>query len=77
MTKSKADSRVEHWDDERSIGNGIIVTLHYGFSFDATTHEGVRGFDTAGEAAKAVFKKGHLIHSCRCHECLTHMRIPA
>lgn len=24
---------VEHWDDERSIGNGIIVTLKPGYHF--------------------------------------------
>lgn len=43
---------VEHWDDERAIGNGIIVTLRPGhFFYDDC---GVQGFDTEREARAAV-----------------------
>jgi len=60
-------SKVEFWDDERDIGNGIIVTLQYGWSFESS-HEGVRGFDSPGEAWEAI---GDAI-PCRCQECLQH-----
>lgn len=43
---------VEHWDDERAIGNGIIVTLRPGhFFYDDC---GVMGFDTVTQARNAV-----------------------
>lgn len=43
---------VEHWDDERDIGNGIIVTLRPGHVFYDDC--GVMGFDTLVEARDAV-----------------------
>ncbi len=43
---------VEHWDDERSIGNGIIVTLKAGYYFYDDC--GVMGFDTTREAREAI-----------------------
>lgn len=43
---------VEHWDDERGIGNGIIVTLLPGhFFYDDC---GVMGFNTVREARNAI-----------------------
>lgn len=56
MTRSAAPGPdhplVEHWDDERAIGNGIIVTLRPGhFFYDDC---GVQGFDTQREASAAV-----------------------
>ena len=44
------------WDDERGLGNSLIVTLIYGkqFSTDIGTSEHVRGFDTVKEALQAV-----------------------
>lgn len=43
---------VESWDDERGIGNGIIVTLQPGrFFYDDC---GVMGFDTVREAKAAI-----------------------
>lgn len=51
QTKALPDI-VEHWDDERSIGNGILVTLKPGhFFYDDC---GVQGFDTAAEARKEI-----------------------
>jgi len=43
---------VEHWDDERSLGNGIIVTLRDGVYFYDDC--GVMGFDTSAEAKGEV-----------------------
>lgn len=57
--------RVQHWDDERKLGNSLIVTLHYGWSFDPAMHEGVMGFDTVAEARSAIKRAG----PCRCKEC--------
>ena len=41
-------TKVEYWDDERSIGNAIIVTLCRGWRFAVQDVEHVRGFDTVG-----------------------------
>lgn len=41
---------VKHVDDERSIGNGVIVTLQEGWEFVLDPGCGVRGFDTLREA---------------------------
>ena len=43
---------VEHWDDERALGNGIIVTLRLGHVFYDDC--GVMGFDTVAEARTAI-----------------------
>lgn len=43
---------VEFWDDEREIGNGIIVTLIPGKYFYDDC--GVMGFDTVREAKAAI-----------------------
>lgn len=66
---SNLRAKILHWDDERSIGNSIIVSLKDGFKFnydvenDNATH--VMGFDTVKEAVaelRGVFK-------CSCKEC--------
>ena len=56
--------KVEYWDDERDIGNSLIVTLHYGWRF-SEDGEHVRGFDTVREANRAV--KSAV--KCHCGEC--------
>ena len=43
---------VAHWDDERDIGNGIIVTLRPGYFFYDDC--GVMGFDTVRSAREAL-----------------------
>lgn len=66
--KTMADihnERVEHWDDERDIDNGIIVTLRYGWSFEPCEHSGVKGFDTTREANSAIRSATR----CECIEC--------
>ncbi len=64
MRRPKYMDRVEHWDDERSIGNSLIVTLKWGWSF-YQWHEGVMGFDTVAEAKEAV----KFALPCKCGEC--------
>ena len=58
---------IEFFDDERSVGNGVIVTLHYGWSFEGSCHEGVRGFDTLSEARRESAR--NRVFPCRCAEC--------
>ena len=45
---------VEFADDERAIGNGIIITLNEGLAFEADVDCGVRGFDTLTDALAEV-----------------------
>ena len=54
-------------DDEREIGNYIIVTLNYGWRFPDGEYsaEHVRGFDTVQEARDYV----HKAEPCHCKEC--------
>lgn len=60
-----ADRRVEHWDDERSMGNSLIVTLNRNFRFSRQDVENVQGFDTVREAETAVRRAV----ACACTEC--------
>lgn len=48
---------VSHVDDERAIGNSIIVTLEKGFGFRDEPKCGVRGFDTVSEAKNGTAKR--------------------
>lgn len=50
----RKNPRVKFVDDERSCGNGIIVTLRRGWSFDALEDNRVAGEDTVAEANKAA-----------------------
>ena len=43
-------------DDERDIGNSIIVTLADGYRFKDGDKEGVRGFDTMRELKQETAK---------------------
>lgn len=47
---------VAHVDDEREIGNSIIVTLADGWFFSADPGSGVMGFDTVAEAKAGTAK---------------------
>lgn len=57
-----------HWDDERKLGNSLIVTLKYGLKFheDSFSTEHVRGFDTISEAMSSVRNA----IKCECNTCL-------
>lgn len=62
------DKRIEHWDDERSLGNSLIVSLKPGYAFnfaDTPNAEHVRGFDTVKEAMRDVRKAT----VCKCYLC--------
>lgn len=63
----KTPKWVQHWDDERNLGHGIIVTLHYGWSFAANEHQGVQGFDTVTDARDGVKKEN--LFQCKCENC--------
>jgi hypothetical protein len=60
---------IQFWDDERGIGNGIIVTLQWGFSFYAGEHLGVAGFDSLTEARAKTRRKD--VFPCECDRCKT------
>lgn len=64
---TKIPEHVEFWDDERKIGNSLIVTLEPGLSFEEREHCGVRGFDTIKAALRAVARKR--LFPCYCLEC--------
>jgi hypothetical protein len=48
---------IEHIDDERDQGNGIIITLINSMAFDLDPDCGVRGFDTLSEAEAETRRK--------------------
>jgi len=53
MPKHLAD-RIEWWDDERGIGNSLIVTLKPGWEFADDPGCGTMGFDTVKDAIKGI-----------------------
>lgn len=59
------DNRVLAYDDERDIGNGIIVTLRHGWRFDYSDVSHVQGFDTPKEAKQAIREA----IKCSCKDC--------
>lgn len=62
-----ASKYIEHWDDERNLDHGIIVTLKYGWSFYDKSHQDVMSFETATEAREATKRKN--IYPCNCEKC--------
>jgi hypothetical protein len=56
--------KIEFWDDERNIGNSLIVTLTKGWRFEERG-EHVRGFDTKREAMAEV----RAAKRCDCEQC--------
>lgn len=46
----KSNPKVELVDDERALGNGVIVTLKQGWTFSPGEDNRVRGADTFHEA---------------------------
>jgi len=64
----KLPAKVMHWDDERSIGNSLIITLQRGWAFGANNTayaEHVEGFDTVKEARAAI----KAAKPCSCFDC--------
>ena len=68
--KPKYMERVESWDFDEPEAPGGIITLHYGWSFENSCHEGVMGFDTKREAREAIKRA----YPCQCPECLEALR---
>jgi hypothetical protein len=66
MTRKPRNARIEEWDDERGIGNSLIVTLKPGWRFEEPG-EHVRGFDTVAEARREV----KLSQPCKCEACVS------
>lgn len=50
----RKNRKVQYIDDERDIGNGVIVTLMPWYQWDADPGCGVRGFDSVTEALREV-----------------------
>jgi hypothetical protein len=57
--KKLLDSRswIAHIDDERNLGNSIIVTLRDGWNFIDEKNCGVKGFDTISELQHGTNRK--------------------
>lgn len=54
LDRLQRNPRVEIVDDEREIGNGVIVTLKQGWSFDPLQDNRVSGEDTPKQMLDAV-----------------------
>ncbi len=57
LDELRALPHVMHVDDERKIGNSLIVTLKEGWYFVNEPGCGVRGFDTVADAKKGTARK--------------------
>lgn len=58
---------IEHYDDERDCGNGIIITIKAGYRWSIDDHGlHVRGYETPAEA-RAEFRD---IVKCNCDLCM-------
>lgn len=54
LDRLRRNPRVEIVDDERDIGNGVIVTLRKGWSFDPLQDNRIAGQDTPRKALDMV-----------------------
>ena len=54
LDRLRRHPRVELVDDERSIGNGLLVTLRQGWTFDPSADNRVSGHDTVSQALAEV-----------------------
>ena len=59
IDRLRRHTRVEFVDDERKIGNGIIVTLKKGWTFDPGCDNRVRGSNTPSAALGEVRYYSH------------------
>lgn len=66
MEGMKGRDKADHIDDERTIGNGVIVTLKTHFKFSGDDHGlHVKGFDNMREVNTAL----KYAHYCPCKKC--------
>lgn len=61
----KLAEKVLHWDDERAMGNSLILSLKSGWKFIATECH-TSGFDTVKEAIEGLRDT----EPCLCAECV-------
>lgn len=54
LAKLRADERIQWVDDERQIGNGVLVTLKQGWTWEAGDDVRTRGEDTLTEMLRAM-----------------------
>lgn len=66
MKLGKYANRVEHCDDERNLGNGIIIMLKGGWNFDGEHGLHVFGEDTPRELMASL--RGRTF-KCDCDVC--------
>jgi len=65
---AKYMERIRHWDDEREIGNSLIVSLNNGWywaGIDPFPGNHVAGFDTVRDVVNALRSTA----PCNCDEC--------
>jgi hypothetical protein len=60
--------KIEHLGDERTAGNGWLVTLHYGWAIDPIAGCHTFGEDTLSDVRRTMAR----VQSCRCAECRGH-----
>lgn len=72
MLNKSQKKKVMHFDDERAIGNSIIVTLNYGWCFtsDPLVPMHVEGFDTIKDAKEGI----NSAVKCECKECVENLK---
>jgi hypothetical protein len=62
----KLSCLVDHWDDERKIGNGIILMIKSGYRWEYDDHGlHVMGFDNVSDAIESL----RYVVSCDCEVC--------
>lgn len=64
--KRKLPKQIQYWDTDEP--GTVIVTLHYGWSFEAS-HEGVRGFDDTKEGRADAISSAKNAYRCECKLC--------
>ncbi len=62
----KLQAVIAHWDDERTIENGIIIMIKSGYKWNFDDHGlHVRGYDTVREAIDDLRD----VVPCDCEQC--------
>lgn len=69
---NKYKARISHWDDEREMGNSLIVSLKDGWRFPSTECH-TSGFDTVKEAIDGLRDT----EPCACEDCRKALAVSA
>ena len=64
--------KIQYLDDERSIGNGIILTLKPGWQFDIEPFDNAGCHVAGGENMKELNEYLKNIKPCKCVRCSMH-----